>query len=349
MTVRMEEVASLSTEHKVIMKHQRRHMIAVLLAALFAVLQGIALAESERQSVFITRDLGHGIKIDVPSTWQLLNQNQGDHLKTSAEAVGKNVGIDNPMGQYVNLIGANAYTTNKSASATMRVALQMGPTSTQDEVQRVTRRELDDLKSQFVPIMEAQFREQGLAQRVEWIGAQAEQIAGLWSITMEYRRVSPSGEAFLVKIYQFFLGDREIKLTLSCNEDERILFTPVLRAIRDSLCVEGVRRNGGVMGGGAPRGKESVMSHAYGDNWPLILLISAVLTWGVGLAPPLLIRFAFLRRPMTKTPALITAAVLWFVNLAIAVSLGSKSKGHTALFLVAWASYAILRKGVAKN
>lgn len=78
------------------------------------------------------------------------------------------------------------------------------------------------------------------------------------------------------------------------------------------------------------------------------LMLSAILTWGVGLAPPLLLRFAFIKYPLSKPPALITVIFLWVFNFGLFTALGRESKTHGALLLVAWASYAILRKGSAK-
>ena len=94
---------------------------------------------------------------------------------------------------------------------------------------------------------------------------------------------------------------------------------------------------------------DSIMENVFGEYWWITLIVSAILTWGVGLTPPLLIRFAFLRRPISKGWAIGTAAIFWFINIIIFTALGSTSKTHGALFLVAWASYAILRKGAKKK
>jgi hypothetical protein len=87
---------------------------------------------------------------------------------------------------------------------------------------------------------------------------------------------------------------------------------------------------------------------AVGDNWVLALIVSVVLTWGIGLTPPLLIRYAVLRRPLAKGWAWGIAACFFFINVALFVALGSQSKTHYALILVAWASYAILHAGAKK-
>ena len=49
---------------------------------------------------------------------------------------------------------------------------------------------------------------------------------------------------------------------------------------------------------------------------------------------------------MDKWPAIGTCAIFWFLNIIIFTALGSKSKTHGALTLVAFVSYWILRKAV---
>ncbi len=74
------------------------------------------------------------------------------------------------------------------------------------------------------------------------------------------------------------------------------------------------------------------------------ILVSIVITWGIGLAPPLLIRYAILKRPMNNRPAIGICAAFWFFNVILFTALGSQSKSHAALILVAFVSYWILRK-----
>lgn len=80
------------------------------------------------------------------------------------------------------------------------------------------------------------------------------------------------------------------------------------------------------------------------DKGESFILFWIILTWGIGLTPPLLIRFLLLRRPMEKKYALGVVCLFWFFNLLLFTALGSKSKTHFALILVALVSYAILRK-----
>jgi hypothetical protein len=75
-------------------------------------------------------------------------------------------------------------------------------------------------------------------------------------------------------------------------------------------------------------------------------LISLVLTWSIGLLPPVVTRFAIMRRPLEKMPAIIFVVMFWVVNIGIFVTwLGTKNRSHFALSLIAIASYYILRIG----
>lgn len=77
----------------------------------------------------------------------------------------------------------------------------------------------------------------------------------------------------------------------------------------------------------------------------LVLVISFIITWSIGLIPPLLIRYVFLRRPIGKWPAIGVAGLFMILNIFLFVAMGSENKSHTVLFLIAWVSYIILRKG----
>ena len=75
-----------------------------------------------------------------------------------------------------------------------------------------------------------------------------------------------------------------------------------------------------------------------------LFIISAILTWGIGLSAPVLIRYVFLRRPINKNPAIVIVVILYFIQLFIWTGLGSTNKSHAVLLLIAYVSYQILRK-----
>lgn len=82
------------------------------------------------------------------------------------------------------------------------------------------------------------------------------------------------------------------------------------------------------------------MEYSFGN-----LLFSFLLTWVIGLIPPLLIRYALLRRPLSKGVSIGLCVVFWVANVIVFVALGSKSKTHGALTLVAFVSYWIYTSG----
>lgn len=79
------------------------------------------------------------------------------------------------------------------------------------------------------------------------------------------------------------------------------------------------------------------------------VVASILTTWAIGLLPPVLIRYVLLKRPMTKWPAVGTCAFFWLSNMFLFIALGSKSKSHAALVMVAFVSYWILRRGTAAS
>lgn len=90
------------------------------------------------------------------------------------------------------------------------------------------------------------------------------------------------------------------------------------------------------------------VSYSSGSNQVYDLLItiifSFVFTWGIGLAPPLVIRYVLHKRPLEIWPAIGVCAFFWFFNIVLFSALGSRSKTHGALALIAFVSYWILRK-----
>lgn len=78
------------------------------------------------------------------------------------------------------------------------------------------------------------------------------------------------------------------------------------------------------------------------SGWELI--VNIVITWTIGLLPPLLLRYVILRRPVKQGTAVAIASLFFVGNLVLAETLGSESKAHPALMLVWLVSYWILMR-----
>jgi|GEM_PF-4252608 len=79
----------------------------------------------------------------------------------------------------------------------------------------------------------------------------------------------------------------------------------------------------------------------------LSILISLIFTWGLGLALPLLLRYKFLKRPVSKGIAFLVVFLVYFVQFFISLLAGNEGR-HTALGLVAIVNFGILNKGYAE-
>ena len=79
------------------------------------------------------------------------------------------------------------------------------------------------------------------------------------------------------------------------------------------------------------------------------IIVSIIFTWGVCLIWPLLVRFAIVKRPISKSRAVCLSVLFLLVNLVIAYCLGSTNKTHLPLYLVALISYTIMHKGYYKK
>ena len=77
----------------------------------------------------------------------------------------------------------------------------------------------------------------------------------------------------------------------------------------------------------------SVTGHNLGAFWG----------WTVILAPPPLIRYAFFKRPVSKTIAVTISAVLWILNVIVMAAMGRENQAHVILVGIAIGSYYVLR------
>ena len=69
----------------------------------------------------------------------------------------------------------------------------------------------------------------------------------------------------------------------------------------------------------------------------------------IGLFPPLIVRYAILKRSIAKWPAIGTCALFWVINFVLFAAMGSQNKPHGALVLIAFLSYLIFRQGTAEK
>jgi len=87
-----------------------------------------------------------------------------------------------------------------------------------------------------------------------------------------------------------------------------------------------------------------MLQQRFGHNWQAGMLFSFALTWVIGLVPPLLIRFALVRKQLSKKATYAICTILFVVNVFIFNLLGSKNYTVSVWVTVAFVSYFILRR-----
>jgi len=296
---------------------------------------------AEAAENFATVTLPKGVSIDLPKNWVVLSNNQRITLDTSVEAGLDLSGIEQETSELP--FAANYYDDRGNTIAILNVRYYPDIDLSQADARSATSSDVQELDATIKENLLKGMEALGMSIK-SWSGTTKADINGITTFITEYHRASLqlSGD-FRVKSIRVFAEDRSVTLTVSYLDSMAMVLRPITDRIIASL-----RLTGFALPTSLTSGSSSVMSDLYGEHWPLVLLVSALATWGIGLVPPLLIRFVFVRRPIHKGWAIGLVALFWMFNVALFAALGSQSKSHGALALVALVSYAILRRGRRK-
>lgn len=297
---------------------------------------------------FVRISLPKGLELDFPQNWIVLSNNQRITLDSSVESRLDLSDLPNPDSNLS--FAANYYNDAGETIGIANVRYYPNIDLTQEDVQQATSQDVNELDAALKENIIKSMKAFGMS-ILSWNGTEKVDINGLTAFITEYRRKSlKDSGAFRVRLIRIFASERSFTLTVSYLESAAVYLKPITDRIIKSVKLSGYdisrqsRKNKS-----DPVPTQSIMSELYGNNWLLTLIISAILTWGIGLTPPLLLRFAIFRHPIISKGRVIgIVALFWFINIIIFTALGSTSKTHGGLFLVALVSYAILRKG-AKN
>jgi len=214
--------------------------------------------------------------------------------------------------------------------------------------------ELKEMRHKLYEVMKQQISKNQSLKLIEWFPSTVEKINGMLALSYTYRRQLGNSPIVQCKTYIFQNYDRTHTLTMSYRESEKEIWEKDFPTILSSFRITNIQGplltseiSGKKMDNldEATKYEDSIMEKLFGEYWFLSLLLSAILTWGIGLAPPILIRYAILRRPLPKKATIPIVVFFFIVNIVIFTALGSQSKTHGALFLVALASHYILHRG----
>lgn len=298
---------------------------------------------------FVKVSLPRGVSIEIPKNWIVLSGNQRITLDSAVESGLDLSGIEQEESELP--FAANYYDDKRNTLGILNIRYYPQLDIIQEDARTATLQDVEEIDSALKESILKSAKVFGMTV-TSWSGTQKTIINGITVFLSEYRRTSQKGGGeFRVRLVRVLSGNKSFTLTVSYYEDASFLLKPITDKIINSLNLEWVKKISGIKTRSVNEKSEdsSIMADLYGEQWGLMLFLSFLLTWVVGLLPPVLIRFVFMRRPIGKGWAIGVVALFWVASIALFSALGSQSKTHGALALVAFVSYAILRKGAKKQ
>lgn len=217
-------------------RHSRKLACGTLLTALILVIVFVPLClGAEKASTFLRLQFGNDVSVEVPCNWNFLNQDIRQNLNTYSEAVAKFAGIDANQGNNQILVVANAYTTDKKPSGTMRLSVRVGSFPSQDEIKFAVpsdlRREAEKTLQKLNNNLPDNVR------GVKLLDVRLERLGVYYTIVTDKQVDYVSGPE-LDRLDLIYVGDKVYKLNTSYRKSEEWMFKPIIRHIRQSLKIK---------------------------------------------------------------------------------------------------------------
>lgn len=193
-----------------------------------------------QSSSFAKLQFGETIFLEVPRNWTYLNEQIRQHLNTASEAVGKLAGFPVSQGDNQILLAANAFTSFKTPSATLRLSVRPGAAPTQANIRELAKYPKDELNSTFGSILEETARSLRSLEGIKYakaIDLRIEHNKYISCIFTEFEYSKPDGVS-LSKTWLCPMGDKSVKLSTSYRKTEAALFKPVITRVWESLRAE---------------------------------------------------------------------------------------------------------------
>ncbi len=302
---------------------------------------------------FVKISLPKGVSIELPKNWIVLSNDLRITIDTMVDS-----GLDLAGIEYENtdLPFAANYFKNGETVGISNIRYYSNLDFTQNDSRQATLQDINALNTTLKESIVKSMTAAGMSV-LSWTGTKKSTINGITVFVTEYRRKSIKGiEAFRVRLIRVLAGDRSFTLTVSYAEEESFFLKTITDRIISSLKLSDISETT-TSNSQVYTKPTSNTGSIVSRFWVAIctwLALSAVYTWGIGLTPPLLIRFLIVRRPIGKWWAIGTVIGFFFINTilfiilnkVIADAVGSRPQIHNpvAMVLIAVASYFILRK-----
>ena len=198
----------------------------------FIILIVTFVAEAQHKSRFIQHNLKHGISVQIPSHWQVIEKQVMDQIDTNTELLTKV-----PQGDNNILIAAN-YIVSNEILATVRISVRIRTTFTQDDIKNTSQAEIDkkDILSR-TQVVNALEQMNDKTTKVSAFKTTKEILSGYSCMRTDYQLIYPS-KIMNTSIYVIYLGNKAVKMTLSYEEKHKALLKTSIDKIIGSLSLK---------------------------------------------------------------------------------------------------------------
>jgi hypothetical protein len=198
----------------------------------FILLVAASITEAQQQSRFTQYNLKHGVSVQIPSHWQIIDKQIMDQVDTITELLSKVHQGDNDI-----IIAAN-YVVSDKTLATVRISVRTRSTFTQEAIRSMGQAEIDkqDILSRTMLV-------NGLKQlndtstKVSAFKTTKEKLSGYICVRTDYQTIQPS-QTMNTSIYVIYLGNRAVKMTLAYENSHTYLLQMVMDKIKRSLVIK---------------------------------------------------------------------------------------------------------------
>lgn len=191
--------------------------------------------QAEPTEGFERLDLLDGVQIDVPLQWERLPTELTSAIRTSAQALLSNAGVEAGPDNSRLIIAYNSRPTTTYAS--LRVKEVVPGSLTPEELLEASELELSFLAQELVHLMSGPMASQG-QELQPGLTTTRELVSGHPALVIRYRRMGDSGIVAVEQI-KIMTPGREVAVTLAYRESEKLLWVPVVENIRRSIRVPG--------------------------------------------------------------------------------------------------------------
>ncbi|MEW7991053.1 MAG: hypothetical protein AB2728_13670 [Candidatus Thiodiazotropha sp.] len=204
------------------------------MVGIFLLISGTLNNTNAENSAFAHFRFGSDISIDVPRNWYFLDENIRQNLNTYSEAVVRLAGITATQGNYQILIAANANTSSKKPSATMRLSVRRGKFISQGEARIADPKELEAMAEYQLERLNSSLPDN--VKGISLIGVRIEKLGKYYSIVTE-KLVEYTSGVEVDRLDVVYFPNVVYKLNTSYRKSEEWMFLPILKIIRDSLSI----------------------------------------------------------------------------------------------------------------